>query len=109
MKCLKEYYIERWLMANMYGKEVIVREMQAEIDRLKVDQAPHPAIDSLVEFVKGKDEKIDRLMKICKEIETHPHCAFSQFDDKTDALLFDAGHVEGHRCAAAIARKAREK
>jgi hypothetical protein len=89
MKCLKEYYIERWLMANMYGKEVIVREMQAEIDRL---------------------------MKICKKIEEHPKCNTLSVDvlelpdyEKVYPYGKEYGIMLGHLGCAAIARKAREK
>jgi predicted RNA-binding Zn-ribbon protein involved in translation (DUF1610 family) len=89
---------------------------QAEINRLKADQAPHPAIDSLVEFVKGKDAEINRLMKICKEIEEHPKCNTLSVDvlelpdyEKGYSYGKEYGIMLGHLGCAAIARKAREK
>jgi uncharacterized Zn finger protein (UPF0148 family) len=62
--------------------------------------------------------EIDRLRVLLKEIEEHPHCNSGvkceflgeMFDDlPTYKPAYEAGANRGHRCAAAIAARARKE
>jgi hypothetical protein len=55
-----------------------------------------------------QQERIEELESLLKEIAEHEHLNISPDPDyyKPDKYMREQGHRDGHRCAAAIARRA---
>jgi|WetSurMetagenome_2_1015567.scaffolds.fasta_scaffold217926_3 hypothetical protein len=62
-------------------------------------------------------QRIEELEGLLREIAEHPHCRYENLEcsqiDKCDSMdtriTYNVGTVDGHRCAAAIARRAFEE
>ena len=57
-------------------------------------------------------DRITRLEDALREIAEHPHCRYDleyHCDDERKDSQYNIGCVDGHRCAAEIARKALEQ
>jgi hypothetical protein len=52
--------------------------------------------------------KIEKLEAALAEIANHPHCSYDHPSNQGGSIGYGTGIVDGHRCAAAIARAAIE-
>jgi hypothetical protein len=75
----------------------------------------NPIINELNAQLSVAQRRIVFLESLLKEIEEHPHCREDQVHwpdpplDPYDDSQWCMGYAQGHRCAAKIARKWREK
>jgi hypothetical protein len=92
---------------------IVVRLLQNHFDDARrlalLTRVQHDADGPFVDVRSNADKaKIEKLEAAVAEIANHPHCSYDHPSNQGGSIGYGTGIVDGHRCAATIARAAIE-